>query len=205
MKTKKLLICILVTMMLFNTNYINAFAAEENTTQTQTTEITAVTATAKTTTTKATTTTTVTKKVASMKVTKTSKAKSYSKSDLKLLACLIQAEAGNQPYSGKVAVANVVLNRIKSNKYSHVNTVKEVIYDKKWSVQFAVSVNGRLAEELKEYSTYSSKAEKSSIKAAKAALEGKNTISNYLNFTRYTSSLAKKHSNHKKIGNHIFF
>lgn len=130
---------------------------------------------------------------------------SYTKSELKLLACLVQAEASNQSYKGKLAVANVVLNRVNSKKFNHVNTIKQVIYDKKWSVQFTVSVNGMLADELKAYSDYSSKAEKSSIKAAKEALEGENNIGGYLNFTRYSSSLAKRHPNHMKIGDHIFF
>lgn len=141
----------------------------------------------------------------SAKDTNTEQTQSYTKSDLKLLACLVQAEASNQSYEGKLAVANVVLNRVNSKKFSHVNTIKEVIYDKKWSVQFTVSVNGMLSDELKAYSDYSSKAEKLSIKAAKEALEGENNIGGYLNFTRYSSYLAKKHPNHVKIGNHIFF
>lgn len=141
----------------------------------------------------------------SAKDTNTEQTQSYTKSDLKLLACLVQAEASNQSYEGKLAVANVVLNRVNSKKFSHVNTIKEVIYDKKWSVQFTVSVNGMLSDELKAYSDYSSKAEKLSIKAAKEALEGENNIGGYLNFTRYSSYLAKKHTNHVKIGNHIFF
>jgi hypothetical protein len=65
---------------------------------------------------------------------------SYSEADLRLLSSLIYAEAGCESYNGMLAVANVVLNRVKSDVYWHVNTIKEVIYDHKWSVQFAVTI-----------------------------------------------------------------
>lgn len=38
-------------------------------------------------------------------------------SDLEKLATIVYCEAGNQPYEGKVAVANVVLNRVASPKF----------------------------------------------------------------------------------------
>ncbi len=42
-----------------------------------------------------------------------------------------------------LAVGNVVLNRVNSKAYSHVNTVEEVIYDRKWAVQFTVTVKNK--------------------------------------------------------------
>lgn len=145
-----------------------------------------------------------TKKISTTKV-KVKESKNYSQADLKLLACLIQSEAGNQAYEGKLAVANVVLNRVNSKKFSHVNSIKAVIYDRKWAVQFSVTVNGALKRDLNRYSSFSTKSEKETIKAAKAALEGDNNIGSYLNFTGYSKSLANKYSNHRKIGCHIFF
>lgn len=47
-------------------------------------------------------------------------------SDVVLLAALIQCEAGNQPYEGKVAVGAVVMNRVRSGAYP--NSVYSVIY-----------------------------------------------------------------------------
>ncbi len=129
--------------------------------------------------------------------------KTYTEEDLKLLACLVHAEAGNQSYKGKLAVANVILNRVKSNLFP--NTMKSVIYDKKWAVQFSVTVNGSLSKELKNYTNFTSKSQKESIKAAKDALEGTNNIGNYLYFTRYTKSLANSKKDHMKIGAHIFY
>ncbi|MFD1909465.1 cell wall hydrolase [Paenibacillus rhizoplanae] len=39
------------------------------------------------------------------------------------------AEAEGEPYKGKVAVANVVLNRLRSANFP--DTIREVIYQKK--------------------------------------------------------------------------
>lgn len=53
---------------------------------------------------------------------------SYS-SNLDLLARLVHGEARGEPYTGKVAVAAVVLNRVKSSSFP--NTVASVIYQKR--------------------------------------------------------------------------
>lgn len=134
----------------------------------------------------------------------------YTKKDVKLLACLIYTESGNQSYKGKVAVGNVILNRMKNRtSFNHVNTIKEVIYDKKWAVQFGVTVGGAnspISKALKNYSTLKNKDQmKSCIKAAKAVLNGKNVVDNRLYFTGYSKNLAKKHPNYMKIGAHIFY
>lgn len=54
------------------------------------------------------------------------KPETVSDSDLELLAKLITAEAGDEPYDGQVAVGAVVLNRIKSGEFP--TTIREVIY-----------------------------------------------------------------------------
>lgn len=48
--------------------------------------------------------------------------------ELLLLAAIIECEAGNQTQEGKIAVANVVLNRVKSKQFP--NTIYGVIYQK---------------------------------------------------------------------------
>lgn len=50
----------------------------------------------------------------------------YSSSDVYLLAKLVYGEARGEPYTGQVAVAAVVLNRVKSSKFP--NTISGVIY-----------------------------------------------------------------------------
>ena len=146
----------------------------------------------------------------------------YSEADLRLLSCLVYSEAGNQSYDGMLAVANVVLNRVKSDVYSHVNTIKEVIYDKKWTVQFAVTIKNKktglsmMDKALKLYDTRKftgsnpeaqENAMNKAIKAAKAALGGENNIGKYLCFQnkRSASRIKKKYSNVKIIGDHIFY
>ena len=51
---------------------------------------------------------------------------SYSSSDLYLLAKVVYAEARGEPYAGKVAVAAVVLNRVRSSSFP--NTISGVVY-----------------------------------------------------------------------------
>ncbi|MBQ4049963.1 MAG: spore cortex-lytic enzyme [Clostridia bacterium] len=53
---------------------------------------------------------------------------SVSSSDLNLLARCIYGEARGEPYTGQVAIAAVVLNRVKSSSFP--NTVAGVIYQK---------------------------------------------------------------------------
>lgn len=50
----------------------------------------------------------------------------FTEADVDLLNRLVEAEAGSEPYQGKIAVVNVIINRIKSNKYP--NNIYDVIY-----------------------------------------------------------------------------
>ena len=137
--------------------------------------------------------------------------------DLKYLTCVIYAEAGNQSYEGKLAVANVVINRKNNTEeymFGHVNTIKDVIYDTKWGVQFSVTIGGddsMMAKALEMYETgdYANEQEKEAMaeseEAARAALAGENPIGDYLFFRVYQSSTAKKYTDHLVIEDHIFF
>ncbi|MDF2513352.1 MAG: hypothetical protein K0S04_3218 [Herbinix sp.] len=134
---------------------------------------------------------------------KQSEAVDYASSDLKLLACLVHAEAGTQSYEGKLAVANVVLNRIKSSKYP--DTLKAVIYQ---SGQFTVAASGSLDKQLNNYSNYSSTSQLMSIKAAKTALQGANNIGSRLYFNSYKTALRKGYTEYEssvKLGDHLFW
>ena len=63
--------------------------------------------------------------------------------ELKLLANIIYCEAGSESYVGKVAVGNVIMNRVKSA--SQPNTITEVVYAKG---QFSPVRNGSLQRAL---------------------------------------------------------
>lgn len=56
----------------------------------------------------------------------TSSSSSTSSTDLNLLARVVYGEARGEPYTGQVAVASVVLNRVKSSSFP--NTIAGVVY-----------------------------------------------------------------------------
>lgn len=60
--------------------------------------------------------------------------------DLQLLACLVEAEAGNQDITGKRLVVDVVLNRVADPRFP--DTIAEVIFQ---PGQFGPVSNGALA------------------------------------------------------------
>ena len=62
-------------------------------------------------------------------------------SDQVLLAALIQAEGGNQPYEGQVSVGTVVMNRLRSGRYG--SSISSVIYAKG---QFGPAGSGQVAQ-----------------------------------------------------------
>jgi spore germination cell wall hydrolase CwlJ-like protein len=127
----------------------------------------------------------------------------YSDQDLKLLACLVHAEAGTQSYEGKLAVANVVLNRVKSSDYP--DSIEAVIYQ---SGQFSVAHSGSLDKQLANYDNYNSSAQKLSLKAARAALEGANNIGSRKYFHSYRSAVRKGYDEKEaavKIGDQLFW
>ncbi len=130
--------------------------------------------------------------------------------DEELLAAIIYCEAGNQSYTGQVAVGYVVMNRVKSSSYP--NNLHDVIYQ---SGQFEPTRNGSLASALKNNSATSS-----CVKAAKEVLteyasgtwnpkltvNGKTySFKDYLFFMTASSykSLGMK-SSYLKIGDHYF-
>ena len=82
---------------------------------------------------------------------------SSNSSNLNLLARLVYGEARGEPYTGQVAVAAVVLNRVKSSKFP--NTVAGVIYQ---AGAFDVVSDGQI--NMTPNST--------AIKAAQAAING---------------------------------
>lgn len=65
--------------------------------------------------------------------------KSISSKEKDLLARLVHAEAKGEPYEGKVAVAQVVLNRVEDERFP--DSIRQVIYEKK---QFQPVDNGSI-------------------------------------------------------------
>ncbi len=119
---------------------------------------------------------------------------------LKLLSCIIYCESGYETYEGKLAVANVILNRVKSSSYP--NTIKGVVYQKS---QFSPASSGRLETQLKKYSSYSTKSQLECIQAAKEALAGSNNVGKRTNFRSSMSVSIDEKPNAIQIGAHVFW
>lgn len=134
--------------------------------------------------------------VAASKFVETVQTSSYnvSEDDAYLLACLVSSEAGYEPYEGKLAVANIVLNRLNGGSYG--NSIHDVIYA---SGQFTVASSGVLAKKL------ASGPNEESIAATKEALSGVNNVSGYTNFISSKSADFSAYSQYTIIGNHCFY
>lgn len=127
----------------------------------------------------------------------------YSYSELQLLSCLIHAEAGSQSYETKLAVANVVLNRMKSSRYP--DSMTSVIYQ---SGQFTVASSGSLKKQLGSYKNFDSSLQQMSIKAAKDALAGSNNIGSRMHFNSYGAAVRKGYDDNStavKLGGLLFW
>ena len=59
--------------------------------------------------------------------------------DYNVLLKIVEAEAGGENLTGKIMVANVILNRVNSDRFP--NTVTEVVYQKS---QFSPTIDGRI-------------------------------------------------------------
>ena len=95
---------------------------------------------------------------------------SYDETDLYWLSRIISAESRGEPLLGQIAVGNVVLNWVNSGQFP--NTVKEVVFDRKYGVQFEPVSNGTIYDQPTD----------SAMLAAKLCLEGAAPVGNSLYF-----------------------
>ena len=116
----------------------------------------------------------------------------YSNNDTYLLAKAVYAEARGEPYSGQVAIAAVILNRVKSSSFP--NTVSGVIYQP-WA--FTAVNDGQI--NLEPNAT--------AYQAARDALNGWDPTYGslyYYNPNTATNSWIKSRQVTTVIGNHVF-
>lgn len=90
-----------------------------------------------------------------------------------LLAALVQCESGNQPYEGQLAVAAVVMNRVRSGAYP--NTVSGVIYA---SGQFGPALSGKVEAQVAKG------VKDSCLQAAREAINGATNVGTATHFKR---------------------
>jgi len=121
----------------------------------------------------------------------------YNEEDIYWLSRIIQAESGGEPLLGKIAVGNVIINRKNRNDYP--NTVKAVIFDKKYGTQFTPVANGSI------YNNPSN----DSIKAAKIVLDGYSLNEHMIFFLNPRAAtnfwITQNRIFVVKIGNHAFY
>lgn len=120
-----------------------------------------------------------------------------SQSDIDLLARLVRAEAEGEPYTGQVAVAATVLNRLKDPRYP--NTVSGIIYQvDNGRYQYSPVLDGRI----------NLAPTPSAYKAVQAALTGwdpSNGANGFYNPSMTNSQWVRSHPVTARIGNHVFF
>jgi len=94
----------------------------------------------------------------------------YDDSDLYWLSHIIEAEAGVESFEGKIAVGNVIVNRMNDPEFP--DTIYDVIFDKRFGIQFSPAFSGRI------YNNPGA----DSIAAAKIVLEGITVIEDAMYF-----------------------
>ena len=121
----------------------------------------------------------------------------YSDDEIYWLSKIINAESAGEPMKGKIAVGNVVLNRVESSLFP--NTIYGVIFDRNYGVQFSPVLDGSI------YKTPLG----DSVIAAKRALRGETEAGRslyFLNPKKATSNwIINNRIFHKTIANHDFY
>lgn len=125
---------------------------------------------------------------------------SVSDEDIWILACIIDWESAYQPYAGKLAVANVVLNRVRSSHYP--NSISGVVYQRS---QFSGASNGAGGPSDRFQARLSSGPRNTEcMQAALEALSGVNNIGGYTSFRALYTVDVNNYSDFVIIGDHIF-
>ena len=119
----------------------------------------------------------------------------YSQEDVTWLSKIIFAEARGESLEGKIAVGNVILNRVESPQFP--NSVYKVIFDKRSGVQFTPAYSGAI----------NNRSSEECVIAAKIALDGGNTAGTSLYFSQADMGCwAKRNRPYvATIGNHSFY
>nr|AGS54041.1 cell wall hydrolase, SleB [uncultured bacterium contig00048] len=115
----------------------------------------------------------------------------FAENDRYLLASIIFCEAGGESYAGKLAVASVVINRMRSPVFP--NTMEGVIYAPR---QFSPVASGRLALAMSQ-----GKATASCYQAADEAMQGVSNVGDCLFFRTPIQGLVGTYV----IGGHVFY
>lgn len=121
----------------------------------------------------------------------------YNADEVYWLSRIISAESQGEPLRGKIAVGNVILNRVKSPDFP--NSIYGVIFDNRWGGQFEPVQNG----------TINNTPDTQSIIAAKLCLDGASVAGSSLFFLNPSIStnfwIMDNRSHLATIGSHAFY
>jgi len=119
----------------------------------------------------------------------------YNETDLYWMSRIISAEARGECFTGKIAVGNVVMNRMYSSVYP--NTVRGVIFDNSCGVQFTPAYSGAINHTPNQ----------ECVIAAKLALDGADVVgdSMFFNVAHLSSWASRNRTYVTTIGNHSFY
>lgn len=116
-----------------------------------------------------------------------------------VLLRIVEAEAGGEDITGKMLVANVIMNRVQNGRFP--NTVTEVVYQKNANgkAQFSPTVNGRID---------SVNVSQETVDAVERVLNGEDSSNGALYFRSVHSSGTWHDNALRRVaehGNHIFY
>lgn len=116
----------------------------------------------------------------------------YNEESLYWLSRIIYSESGNQPLAGKIAVGNVVLNRVEDPSFP--STIYDVLFQKN---QFSPASSGSIHRDPNE----------ASVIAAKLVLDGAEVMEDALFFNRVGLKCyaSRNHTFVATIGGHSFY
>jgi N-acetylmuramoyl-L-alanine amidase len=118
-------------------------------------------------------------------------------SDLDLLARLVSAESAGEPFTGQVAVAATILNRLQDKRYP--KTIPGIVYQIDFGrYQYSPVLDGRINQP----------ATASAYRAVRKALSGcdpSNGATGFYNPAKTTSRWVRSHPTTAVIGGHVFF
>lgn len=118
--------------------------------------------------------------------------------EYQVLLRIVEAEAGGEDTTGKMLVANVVMNRVRSGYFP--NTVSEVVYQKNQGrAQFSPTVDGRIDQVCVSQDT---------VEAVARVLSGEDISAGALYFKSVHSSSGWFDRSLNRVlehGNHIFY
>lgn len=121
----------------------------------------------------------------------------YKGDEVYWLSKIIEAESRGEPMRGKIAVGNVVLNRVRSPEFP--DTIYSVIFDREYGVQFSPVADGSIGRD----------ASAESVIAAKLCLEGYSVSDSVLYFINASAAQDFWVPRHRPyvttIGNHDFY